>query len=174
MFLAENVSVEEISRLDGLVCSHGISVMDCPCLILLMLTSSSIYHWVAWASGLGCINSCCNWYIFMFAGGRTCRTVTQRVGNMVTTHTECSWWLEIYRGLFVHKYVESFSHTDVNSCIYYNIQSLYAIICIQILCVPIIFITLCCLLISFDCFLLPVHSTILCKCILSKFFKKRF
>lgn len=23
-------------------------------------------------------------------GGRTCRTVTQRVGNMVTTHTECS------------------------------------------------------------------------------------
>ena len=24
------------------------------------------------------------------SGGRTCRTVTQRVGNMVTTHTECS------------------------------------------------------------------------------------
>ncbi|XP_064604995.1 dnaJ homolog subfamily B member 9-like [Liolophura sinensis] len=23
-------------------------------------------------------------------GGRTCRTVTQRIGNMVTTHTECS------------------------------------------------------------------------------------
>ncbi|XP_061187456.1 dnaJ homolog subfamily B member 9-like isoform X2 [Saccostrea echinata] len=28
--------------------------------------------------------------IFGHQGGRTCRTVTQRVGNMVTTHTECS------------------------------------------------------------------------------------
>lgn len=27
---------------------------------------------------------------FHSTGGRTCRTVTQRVGNMVTTHTECS------------------------------------------------------------------------------------
>jgi len=27
----------------------------------------------------------------LISGGRTCRTVTQRVGNMVTTHTECSW-----------------------------------------------------------------------------------
>ncbi|XP_061187455.1 dnaJ homolog subfamily B member 9-like isoform X1 [Saccostrea echinata] len=27
---------------------------------------------------------------FHSSGGRTCRTVTQRVGNMVTTHTECS------------------------------------------------------------------------------------
>ncbi|XP_022300571.2 dnaJ homolog subfamily B member 9-like isoform X2 [Crassostrea virginica] len=27
---------------------------------------------------------------FGHAGGRTCRTVTQRIGNMVTTHTECS------------------------------------------------------------------------------------
>jgi len=28
--------------------------------------------------------------MILFTGGRTCRTVTQRVGNMVTTHTECS------------------------------------------------------------------------------------
>ncbi|KAK3101617.1 hypothetical protein FSP39_004899 [Pinctada imbricata] len=29
-------------------------------------------------------------FTLFFSGGQTCRTVTQRIGNMVTTHTECS------------------------------------------------------------------------------------